>query len=188
MPLPPVTWFSTLPSLVDPGDGDPHRSGHGRGPDQSGEMASTISPEAETGPDEGLQVKPMYSARCWPVMVERAATRSGGVPSNTTRPPPCPGSERSPAQATCPSGRINTAGGAATSPRTGSSHTPSCLASTNRTRFAQGESRNRRVQPRLRSTGRASCSRVNTRVGPSAVCRSRSGMRRPSSGCPSPRS
>jgi hypothetical protein len=29
---------------------------------------------------------------------------------------------------------------------------------------------------------------VNTRVGPSAVCRSTSGMRRPSSGCPSPRS
>ena len=35
---------------------------------------------------------------------------------------------------------------------------------------------------------RASCRRVNTRSGPSAVTRSRSGMRRPSSGCPSPRS
>ena len=42
--------------------------------------------------------------------------------------------------------------------------------------------------PRLSSTGRASCSRVKTRSGPSAVTRSRSGMRRPSSGCPSPRS
>jgi len=29
---------------------------------------------------------------------------------------------------------------------------------------------------------------ANTRVEPSTVCRSRSGMRRPSSGCPSPRS
>jgi hypothetical protein len=36
---------------------------------------------------------------------------------------------------------------------------------------------------RLRSTGRASCSRVKTRTGPLAVTRSRSGMRRPSSGC-----
>ena len=36
--------------------------------------------------------------------------------------------------------------------------------------------------PRLSSTGRASCSRVKTRSGPSAVTRSRSGMRRPSSG------
>ena len=42
--------------------------------------------------------------------------------------------------------------------------------------------------PRSSSTGRASCRRVNTRSGPSAVTRSRSGMRRPSSGCPSPRS
>ena len=33
-----------------------------------------------------------------------------------------------------------------------------------------------------------SCSRVNTRGGPPAVSRSRSGMRRPSSGCPAPRS
>ena len=32
---------------------------------------------------------------------------------------------RSPAQATCPSGRISTASGAATSPSTGSSHAPS---------------------------------------------------------------
>ena len=55
------------------------------------------------------------------------------------------GSVRSPAQATCPSGRINTAGGAATSPRTGSSHTPSCLASTNRTRSPKERCRNRRV-------------------------------------------
>ena len=42
--------------------------------------------------------------------------------------------------------------------------------------------------PRLRSTGRASWSKPNTRSGPSAVTRSRSGIRRPSSGCPSPRS
>src|SRR5262249_55965652 len=39
---------------------------------------------------------------------------------------------------------------------------------------------------KLSSTGRASCSRVKTRSGPSAVTRSRSSMRRPSSGCPSP--
>lgn len=44
--------------------------------------------------------------------------------------------------------------------------------------------RSRRGSPRLSSTRRASCSRVNTRSGPSAVTRSRSGMRRPSSGCP----
>ncbi len=38
---------------------------------------------------------------------------------------------RSPTQATCPSGRINTAEGAGTSPSTGSSHMPACVASTN---------------------------------------------------------
>src|SRR5262249_7315355 len=37
----------------------------------------------------------------------------------------------SPTQATCPSGRINTAGGGGTSPRTGSSHGPAYSASTN---------------------------------------------------------
>jgi len=42
---------------------------------------------------EGFYAKPTYSARCWPVRVERAATKSAGVPSNTTRPPswPAPG-------------------------------------------------------------------------------------------------
>jgi hypothetical protein len=33
---------------------------------------------------------PTYSARCSPVRVERAATRSAGVPSKTIRPPSCP--------------------------------------------------------------------------------------------------
>ncbi len=42
--------------------------------------------------------------------------------------------------------------------------------------------------PRSSSTGLASCSSSKTRSGPSAVTRSRSGIRRPSSGCPAPRS
>ena len=48
------------------------------------------------------------------------------------------GSVRSPTQATCASGRINTAVGAVTSPSTGSSHTPTCAASTSCTRAAHG--------------------------------------------------
>src|SRR3984893_3415548 len=45
---------------------------------------------------------PMYSARCWPVMVFRAAVRAAGRPSNTTRPPswPAPG-PRSMIQSAC---------------------------------------------------------------------------------------
>ena len=42
--------------------------------------------------------------------------------------------------------------------------------------------------PRFSNTGRASCSRANTRSGPPAVPRSRSGIRRPTKGCPAPRS
>jgi len=42
--------------------------------------------------------------------------------------------------------------------------------------------------PRLSRIGTASCSRVKTRTEPLAVTRSRSGMRCPSSVCPSPRS
>ena len=42
---------------------------------------------------DGLGHVPTYAARCWPVSVERAATRSAGVPSKTIRPPswPAPG-------------------------------------------------------------------------------------------------
>jgi hypothetical protein len=36
---------------------------------------------------QGIGQVPAYTARCWPVRVERAATRSAGVPSKTTRPP-----------------------------------------------------------------------------------------------------
>ena len=39
-----------------------------------------------------------------------------------------------------------------------------------------------------RRTGRAGCSSSNTRTGPCGVTTSRSGIRRPSSGCPAPRS
>ena len=48
----------------------------------------------------------------------------GPAPNQVARARGSSGSVRSPAQATCPSGRINTAGGAAISPRTGSSHSP----------------------------------------------------------------
>jgi hypothetical protein len=71
-----------------------------------------------------------------------------------------------------PSGRINPAGGAAISPKTGSSHTPSCLASTNRTRFTQGEMSKPPGSRRLRCTGRASCSTVKTREANGTPCSS----------------
>ena len=62
----------------------------------------------------------------------RALSYGAGVaaPNHVARARGSSGSVRPPAQATCPSGRINTADGPATSPKTGSSHTPSCLAST----------------------------------------------------------
>ena len=124
-----------------------------------------------------------------PRVIGLPSTYAGvGGPNQVVSASGSPGSVRSPTQATCPSGRINTAGGAVTSPSTGSSHTPAYAASTSCTRAAHGVMSKPPGSPRLSSTGRASCSRVNTRRGPSAVTRSRSGMRRPSSGCPSPRS
>ena len=99
-----------------------------------------------------------------------------------------PGWPGPPTQATYPSGRINAAAGAGTAPTTGSSHLPGYSASISRTRSAHGARSKPPGAPRLRSSGRASCSRVKSRSGPSAVTRSRSGMRRPSSGCPSPSS
>ena len=80
-------------------------------------------------------------------------------------------------QATYPPGLINTAVGAVTTPSAGSSYVPMHLASISSTRSAHGVMSKPAGSPRLRSTGRASCSRVKTRGSPLAVTRSRSGMR-----------
>jgi hypothetical protein len=92
-----------------------------------------------------------------------------GGPNQVVRASRRPWSVPSPTHATCPSGRINTAVGAATAPSTGSSHTPAYRASTRSTRPAHGAMSRAPGSPRLSSTGRASCSRVNTRRGPLAV-------------------
>ena len=81
-----------------------------------------------------------------------------------------------------------TAVGALTAPSTGSSHWPAYSASMSWTRSAHGVMSKLPGGPRLSSTGRASCRSPKARSGPSAVTRSKSGIRRPSSGCPSPRS
>src|SRR5215204_5253398 len=134
-----------------------------------------------------------------PVMIAEALVRSIRAPNRMSYAAvggpnqllSASGSTRSvpfPTQAIYPSGRINTAVGALTAPNTGSSHLPTYSALISRTRCAHGVMSKPPASPRLSSTGRASCSRVNTRSGPLAVTRSRSGMRRPSRGCPSPRS
>ena len=100
-----------------------------------------------------------------------------------------PVSVPSPTQATWPSGRISTAVGAATSPSTGSSHGAGVL----------GVDELDAVRPRrdVEAAGLAEVEqhrpgvvqqREDARSGRRRCRRSRSGMRRPSSGCPSPRS
>lgn len=42
---------------------------------------------SDTRGSEGRYQVPTYSARCWPVSVERAATSARGVPSKTIFPP-----------------------------------------------------------------------------------------------------
>src|SRR5918993_519522 len=73
-------------------------TGVGRG---SGTRVCRID-AANASPARSKGQPPTYSARCCPVSVERAATRSPGVPSNTTRPPswPAPG-PRSMIQSAC---------------------------------------------------------------------------------------
>ena len=63
-----------------------------------------------------------HRRRAWTLPGRRYA--AVGAPKQVASARARPGSVRSPTQATCPSGRINTAAGAVTSPRTGSSHTP----------------------------------------------------------------
>ena len=114
-------------------------------------------------PEPALQTmsQVLEEARGWPGRPPRPHARRAG-PGQREAPPP--------------------------SPRTGSSHSPVCLASINRARSAQREMSKAPGWPKLNRTGRESRNRPNTRSGPSTVCKSRSGMRRPSSGCPSPRS
>ncbi len=64
---------------------------------------------------------------------------------------------QSPTQATYPSGRINTASGAAIAPSTGSSQTPAYFASIGRTRCCHPAMSKRPGSARLSSTGRAAC-------------------------------
>jgi hypothetical protein len=61
-----------------------------------------------------------------------------GDPNQVVSASTSPGWVKSPTQATYPSGRTNTAVGAVTGPRAGSSHGPTYLASTNWTRSAHG--------------------------------------------------
>ncbi len=116
------------------------------------------------------------------------ALRRGRRPKPSSHPIAQSAVRASPTQATYPSGRIKTAAGAVTAPSAGSSTAPHIRASTNCIRPAHGATSDPPTWPRLSNTALASCSNSKTCTGPSAVTRSRSGIRRPSSGCPSPRS
>src|SRR6185312_12192898 len=77
------------------------------------------------------------------------------APNQVVKASTSPPSDRSPTQATYPSGRINTAVGAGTAPSAGSSHAPWYSASIDCTRSAHGAISKSPRLPKLSSTGRA---------------------------------
>ena len=144
-------------SATTPADGDPRqRTPVSEGPLTPGQIVvdvnSVVSPTGQV-----LTIDPGSPVGCAAV----------GDPNQVISASVSPRCVRSPTQATYPSGRINTAVGAVTEPNTGSLHSPAYSAWISRTRSDHGAtSRPVPGAPRLSSTGRASCSRVNTRSGP----------------------
>src|SRR5262249_17005048 len=128
-------------------------------PSESPRPSSTIMRDASGARPVGMRAfEGNADCSCKPVRYAVA-----GGPNQVVSASWRPTSDCSPTQATYPSGRINTAVEGGTVPTTGSSHTPKYLTSIDCTRSAHGVMSNLLGSPRLRSTGRASCSRVNTR-------------------------
>src|ERR1700674_5258060 len=104
----------------------------------------------------------VYSIRRSVMAEHRIASRHGD-PNQVVSASRNPVSVPSPTQATYPSGRMSTAAGAATWPRTGSSQLPAYLALIANNPCAHGEMSKPHGLPRLRRTAWASWRRVNTR-------------------------
>lgn len=109
-----------------------HTEHHHHDDDHRGDLARAQIMTAESCPPESSQAF-RGSPRCprfWGVLPSSARKPLGGAASAQRGPNHVLSASRSPSsvpiptQATCPSGRINTAVGAGTAPSTGSSHAP----------------------------------------------------------------
>jgi hypothetical protein len=149
--------------------------------------------------EDALKMRPRATRR-WAVVLPTCATERPrppprvplhyagvGGPNQVVSASGSPGPVSSPTQATCPSGRDQHGRGGGDLAQDGELPHPDMHSVDQLHSSRPGVMSNTPGSPRFNSTGRASCSKVNTRSGPSAVTRSRSGMRRPSSGWPSPR-
>ena len=114
-------------------------------PRSSSPDASRSSPRSPAPPRRARSSAPSSSSNSSSSSARVGRYAAAAAPNHVASVRGSSGSARSPTHATCPSGRISTAGGASTAPMTGSSHTPECFASTNRTRSGRA-SRNRRAR------------------------------------------